>query len=178
MRYSVILLMALAACGDNNLAATSQKERTGSTARPVSQQETSSKIRNNIEVMGSGGVTVEQAYLTYDDGTLVSEDNVTNVNKKLVLNLVVSGWEVQGGKVHLEASEKLMTSEGQVLLDEPQLFTKSGLQALSPEDARYLRLNIVITGVNELSDYYEVAFKVWNLYTQQFVYGNYRFYIG
>lgn len=177
MRYYILVLLAFAACGQNNTADSAKKEGNANMVRPASQQESSAKIRNNIEVQGNG-VTVEQAYLTYDDGTLVSDDNVTNVNKKLVLNLVVSGWQVQNGKVQLEASEKLTTSEGQVLLDEPQLFSKSGLQALSPEDARYLRLNIVITGINELSDYYEVTFKVWNMYTQQFVYGTYRFFIG
>ncbi|RPD48264.1 hypothetical protein DRJ53_10995 [Paracnuella aquatica] len=177
MRYSMLMLLALTACGQNNTATTPTKQSNATLVRPASQQEATAKIRNNIEVQASG-VTLEQAYLTYDDGTLVSEDNVTNVNKKLVLNLVVDGWQVQDGKVHLEASEKLATSEGEVLLDEPALFSKSGLQALSPQDARYLRLNIVVTGINELSDYYEVTFKVWNTYTQQFIYGTYRFFIG
>lgn len=169
MRYFCFLLLVLASCGaaDNQTA-----------DKPLVKSEVSTpaqaKIRNNIQVQ-SNGVKVEQAFLTYEDGTLVPADNVTAINKKLLLNLVVSGWEEKDGSVQLEASEKVTTSEGQVILDVPDLFTQSGLQSLSAKDARYLRLNVVITGINELSDYYKVEFKVWNQYTQQFIYGTYQF---
>ena len=46
------------------------------------------KIRNGIEVKANG-VDVEQAFLTYEDGTLVDESNTTSVNKKLKINFVV-----------------------------------------------------------------------------------------
>lgn len=137
---------------------------------------TNAKIRNNINVQGNG-VQVEQAFLTYADGTLVSDDNVTNINKELKLNLVIDGWEAKDGRVLLGASEKVTTSEGEVLMNEPDLFNnvKNGFLL---KDARYIQLSLTVPALNELADHYTVEFKVWSPYTQQFVYGSYQFFIG
>ena len=75
------------------------------------------KIRNGIEVKANG-VDVEQAFLTYEDGTLVDESNTTSVNKKLKINFVVKGWKAENDKVALEANEKITTSDGDIVMDE------------------------------------------------------------
>src|SRR5215208_3781033 len=126
----------------------------------------SGKIRNGIKVYANR-VKVEQAFLTYDDGSLVDETNTTSVNRKLKINFVVKGWKAENGKVALEANEKVTTNDGDVILDEQELFSKGGLQAISVEDAQYPRLSVVINQVNKLYDYYLVTFKIWNRGTDQ-----------
>jgi len=135
------------------------------------------KIRNGIDV-NAKGVKVEQAFLTYDDGSLVDETNTTSVNKKLKLNLVVKGWKEENDKVALEANEKVTTSDGDVIMDEQELFSKGGMETISAADAEYPRLSVVINQVNKLYDYYLVSFKIWNKQTDQSIEGKYKFHIN
>ena len=97
------------------------------------------KIRNGINV-NAKGVEVEQAFLTYDDGSLVDENNTTSVNKKLKINFVVKGWKADNGQVALEANEKVTSSDGDVIMDEKELFSRGGLQTISAADAEFPRL--------------------------------------
>jgi hypothetical protein len=143
----------------------------------VSKNSSASKIRNGIDV-NAKGVKVEQAFLTYDDGSLVDETNTTSVNKKLKINFVVKGWKVENNKVALEANEKITTSDGDVIMDEQELFSKGGLEAISAADAEYPRLSVVINQVNKLYDFYLVSFKIWNKGTDQSIEGKYKFHIN
>jgi hypothetical protein len=143
----------------------------------VSKNSSASKIRNGIDV-NAKGVKVEQAFLTYDDGSLVDETNTTSVNKKLKINFVVKGWKVENNKVALEANEKITTSDGNVIMDEQELFSKGGLEAISAADAEYPRLSVVINQVNKLYDFYLVSFKIWNKGTDQSIEGKYKFHIN
>jgi hypothetical protein len=143
----------------------------------VSKNSSASKIRNGIDV-NAKGVKVEQAFLTYDDGSLVDETNTTSVNKKLKINFVVKGWKVENDKVALEANEKITTSDGDVIMDEQELFSKGGLEAISAADAEYPRLSVVINQVNKLYDFYLVSFKIWNKGTDQSIEGKYKFHIN
>ena len=143
----------------------------------ASKNSSASKIRNGIDV-NAKGVKVEQAFLTYDDGSLVDETNTTSVNKKLKINFVVKGWKVENNKVALEANEKITTSDGDVIMDEQELFSKGGLEAISAADAEYPRLSVVINQVNKLYDFYLVSFKIWNKGTDQSIEGKYKFHIN
>ena len=135
------------------------------------------KIRNGINV-NAKGVQVEQAFLTYEDGSLVDESNTTSVNKKLKINFVVKGWKAENDQVALEANEKVTTSDGDVILDEKELFSKGGVQAISAADAEFPRLSVVISQVNKLYDFYLVSFKIWNKGTDQSIEGNYKFHVN
>lgn len=135
------------------------------------------KIRNGIKFTPKG-ISVEQAFLTYEDGSLVDESNTTSVNRKLKINFVVKGWKGENGKVALEANEKVTTNDGDVILDEKELFSRGGLQAISVEDAQYPRLSVVINQVNKLYDFYLVSFKIWNRGTDQALEGEYKFHIN
>jgi hypothetical protein len=143
----------------------------------ASKNSPASKIRNGIDVSAKG-VKVEQAFLTYDDGSLVDETNTTSVNKKLKINFVVKGWKVENDNVALEANEKITTSDGDVIMDEQELFSKGGLEAISAADAEYPRLSVVINQVNKLYDFYLVSFKIWNKGTDQSIEGKYKFHIN
>ena len=122
---------------------------------PGTKNISSAKIRNGIDV-NAKGVKVEQAFLTYDDGSLVDESNTTSVNKKLKINFVVKGWKAENDKLALEANEKITTSDGDVIMDEQELFSKGGLETISAADAEYPRLSVVINQVNKLYDFYLV----------------------
>lgn len=131
-------------------------------------------VRNGIQLR-TNGVLIEQAFLTYEDGSPVDESNTTTLNKKLKINFVVQGWREQNGQVQLEASEKVMTSDDAVIMDEKELFSKAGMKALSPVDAQFLRLTVEVNGMRQLHEYYLVSFRIWNKGTDQWIEGEYKF---
>jgi hypothetical protein len=143
----------------------------------ATKKTTLGKIRNGIEVKANG-VDVEQAFLTYEDGTLVDESNTTSVNKKLKINFVVKGWKAENGKVALEANEKITTSDGDIVMDEKELFSRGGMETISAADAEYPRLSVVISQLSKLHDFYLVSFKIWNKGTDQSLEGNYKFHLN
>lgn len=136
------------------------------------------KVRNGIKLTTKGGVRVEQAYLTYsDDGTLVDEQNITAVNREMRLNLKMDGWKPEDGQVFIEAAEKVTTSDGKIVLDEPALFKAASMESVSEAAAKEVYLDVVIRKVYTLSDYFLVEFRVWNKKDGQAVEGSYKFYL-
>lgn len=141
-----------------------------------SKEESKSKIRNGITIQ-SKGINVEQAFLLKEDGSLLPDDNKVKVNEKIKLRLVSSGWKEKEGKVFIDASEKVETNEGNVFLDEKNLFG-AYTDGLSPEDAKYITLSVVITQIDKLYDFYRVSFQVKDLTDpQNSVEGFYKLYI-
>lgn len=131
-----------------------------------------SKIRNGIK-LEEHGLKVEQAFLLFEDNTLVPEGNVTTVNRKILCRLIIKGWTEKDGKIHIGASEKIETNDGNVFLDEKDLFESQ--EAVNPEDAEYITLSAVITGVDKLYDYFLVTFKVWDKTSNKSVDGSFQF---
>jgi hypothetical protein len=131
-------------------------------------------IRNGIELTANG-VFVEQAFLTYEDGSPIDESNTTTLNKKIKINFVVQGWQELDGIVALEANEKVMTSDGDVIMDEKELFSKGGMKTLPPLDAQFVRLTVEVNGIRKPHEYYLVSFKIWNKGTDQWIEGEYKF---
>jgi hypothetical protein len=175
MRYTIILLLVFC------FASCEVKVKTAQDTEPGKDSYTrnNNKIRNGIEVKTSGGVEVKQAFLSYaDDGSLVDDKNITALKRKIKLNLILDGWKEENGRVELEASEKVTTNEGDVVLEVNNLFQQSGLESLSPADAKEVTLSVVIDVVHKLSDYFLVEFSVWNEKADQSVKGHYKFYIN
>lgn len=131
-------------------------------------------IRNGIELR-SNGVVVEQAYLTYEDGSVVDEANTTTLNKKVKINFIVRGWKEVNGQVPLEATEKVTTSDGDVVMDEKALFSKGGMKALLPVDAQFPRLTVEVSGMHKAIKHYLVSFRIWNKEADQWIEGEYKF---
>lgn len=141
-----------------------------------SKDEAKSKIRNGISIQ-SKGIEAEQAFLLREDGSLLPDDNKVKVNEKIKMRLVASGWKEKDGKVFIDASEKVETNEGNVFLDEKNLFA-AYTDGLSPEDAKYITLSVVITQIDKLYDFYRVSFQVKDLTDpQNRVEGFYKLYI-
>jgi hypothetical protein len=107
----------------------------------------------------------------------VNENNITAVNRKLKLNLLVDGWKAEDGKVYLDASEKVLTSDGRTIMDEPKLFTASNIESVSETDSKNIYLNVVITNIDKLVDHFLVQFEVWNRKADQSIKGQYKFYL-
>ena len=71
-------------------------------------KKTSSKIRNGIELNTTGNLKVSQAFLLFEDGTLVPESNEAKVNQPVNLRLIIEdGFTENNGKVEIGASEKI-----------------------------------------------------------------------
>ena len=122
---------------------------------------TSPKIKNGIDLKANG-LTVSQAFLIYEDGTLVGDDNTAKVGQKIKMRLVIDGgWQEAEGRVYPGASEKIETNEGDVVLDEKDLFA-SMETGVAAEDAKLITLSAVITGLDKLHDYFLVTFRVWD----------------
>ena len=120
---------------------------------------------------------MEQAFLITEDGSLLPEDNKVKVNQKIKLRLIASGWTEKDGRIFIDASEKVETNEGNVFLDEKDLF-RDYQDGLSPEDAKYITLSVVITQIDKLYDYYRVLFQVKDkIDGQKSVEGSYKLYI-
>jgi len=105
------------------------------------------------------------------------EDNKVKVNQKVRLRLIASGWAEKDGRVFIDASEKVETSDGTVVLNEKDLF-RDYKDGLAPEDVKFITLSVVITQIDKLYDYYRVAFQVKDKSDEQnSVEGFYKLYI-
>ncbi|HEU5168306.1 MAG TPA: hypothetical protein VFU29_22325 [Chitinophagaceae bacterium] len=135
-----------------------------------------SKIRNGIEI-SSKGIKVEQAFLLFDDGNLVPEGNKVKVKQNVKLRVICKGWKTKNGKVFLSGSEIVETSEKNVLLNDSTLFREYE-SGISPSDAEYISMDVVITQVTRLYDYYKIIFRINDLSdNRNIVEGYYKLYL-
>lgn len=144
-------------------------------SKDATTEKTTSKIRNGIQLK-TNGLKVEQAFLSYEDGSLVSNENKIDVNQKVILRLIMDGWKEENGKVMIGATEKLTTSKGQTILDTEDLFSAYA-EGVDAKDAKYITLTAVITRLDELYDYFLVEFRVWDKKSGGDVTGSYKLYL-
>lgn len=171
------LALFIARCGQGNSNADANKDTTKiavdtitKTAPPPPKND---KIRNGIKLT-SNILKVSQAFLMDAEGKLVSDDNVTGINQYLTLRLIIdSGWVPNNNIVKIGASEKVVASDGSIVLDEKDLF--EGGDEVSPADANVIDIKVIIQQVIKLVDYYEVHFRVWDKIGAGDITGSYRF---
>lgn len=168
MRPLIILLLLLSAC--------EVKVSTGNDKQAEQPARNKSKIRNGVDIAATGDVKVEQAFLTYvDNGSFVSDSNVTTLNRPVKLSLIVTGWKGTDGKVSLDAGQTITTSEGNVVLAEKDMFKDAG--RVSEKDAGYLSFQSVITRLNKLFDYFLVEVVVRNKEADQQVKASFKLHV-
>ncbi len=148
----------------------------GSTEATAPAKKTDSKIRNEITVQAKG-LKIEQAFLLYQDGTLVPEGNKAKVGEDVNMRLIISGWKEENGMVYPGAGEKITTSNNNVVLDEKDLFADYTATGVKASDAKYITLTATITKVEVLVDYYEVSFRVWDKKGDGEITGSYKLHI-
>lgn len=134
------------------------------------------KVLHDIIVKESGGLQVAQAYLSFESGNLLPKSNTAPLGVPVYLNLVIKdGWDVQDGMVSLDATEKITTNKGQVVLDAPNLFgTKS---SVNESDASRIVLKATITKTDPAIYYFVVNYHVWDKRGQGEVKGSYKLFI-
>lgn len=135
------------------------------------------RLTNDIE-MQADGVTVEKAYLVFQDGTAVPEGNITDFSQSVRLTIVVEdGWKLDSnGRVSLGAYEKIEVETGEVLLEEEDLFAKNGDTTISEKDAGRISLSATIKlrkEIKPLTTFY-VYFRVWDKIGKGFIQGRYK----
>ena len=134
------------------------------------------RIYNNIEIV-SPGLKISKAYLVYEGGVRVPDDNFVDFKKWIKLQLEVdSGWVVQNGKVMLGAAEKITAENGRVILEDNDLFKKYP-DGITAEDAKYIVLSAGVDlkeGAAPTS--FTVAFRVWDKNGSGYAEGSYKLY--
>jgi hypothetical protein len=136
------------------------------------------RVRNDIK-LETNNVKLEKAYLVFNDGSNIPEDNIVDFSKEIKMIVVVdSGWKELNGKVNLGASEKI-TVLGKVLLDEKDIFAKDlSSTGISPEDAKIIGLTASIELKSEVRPLttFLVSFNIWDKNSEAFVKGSYKLY--
>ena len=169
---AVIMVLFIAAL--QNVAAQTTKPVVVAKAKPVVAK---TKIKNNIQLK-TIGFKVSQAYLTFDDGTAVPQDNKVELDQKITLLLIIDeGWKVTDSLVYPGASEKITLSNGYMVLNNEDLFTAYNETGVSAADARYISLKAKITQMDNKKNYIIVKFNVWDKKGTSSLSGSYKFFI-
>ena len=167
----VALFLLFTICSCEIKVSTNKDEKSGGTPIPDNERR-NGKIRNGI-ALKENGLQVEEAYLVTEDGSLMSNENKIDVNDEVKMKLVMSGWKAENDRVFAGASERVLTSEGDTVLNEPDLFTGN----IDAEDAKYINLSVNITKITKIVDYFLVEFRVWDKKTNADVSGSYKLYL-
>ncbi|MGC4103657.1 hypothetical protein [Ferruginibacter sp.] len=126
------------------------------------------------------GFVVKEAYLVFDeDNSNVPEGNTVMLNQKVNLKIVLSkGFKEINGKVFPGGKEKIVLSNGEVILDSEDLFSAFDNEGVSPDDALYINLKAVITEIKDKKNFVTVSFRVWDKkFTGNLITGSYIMHI-
>jgi hypothetical protein len=155
---------------------TGKKSAEEKTSDSKGEKSSNSNIRNGVK-LNEKGLKVDQAFLIFlKDGNLVPADNKVEVGQQVGLRLILHGWKEENGKVFPGTSEKISTSDGDVLLDEKDLFS-SYTDGVSPKDAGIITISATITKLDKLYDHFLISFRVWDKKGENEVAGSYKLYI-
>lgn len=152
-----------------------QKKESASTTKL--DEKTGVRTSNEISLQPEG-LKIEKAYLIFEDGSRVPADNIVDFSKGVKLVLIIdSGWTVKDGKVMLGASEKIEAENGEVMLDEEDLF-KAYTDGVSATDAKTIALTARIKLKREIRPLttFTISFKLWDKNSNAFVQGRYKLY--
>ncbi len=134
-------------------------------------------IKNGIKFKATG-LTVSEAYLFFDDESLVPENNKVTLNQNVNLLLIIEeGWNMPGGRVYPGSKQVLKLNTGVEILNSEELFAAFDETGVSPEDARYITLNAVITELKDKKNYVIVNFRVWDKKGSGEITGSYKLYV-
>ena len=167
---ALLLLFTICSC---EIKVSTNKDGKVSSTIPDNEKK-NNKIRNGI-ILKENGLQVEEAYLVTHDGSLMSNENKIDVNEEVKMKLVMSGWKAENDRVFAGASERVLTSEGDTVLNEPDLF--KNLEHIDANDAKYINLSVSINKIPQIVDYFLVEFKVWDKKTNAGISGSYKLYL-
>lgn len=175
--FFLLALTALLSCNglvkNKESANQSPAQKTTSNTTPA---ESDAEVLNNVTVRESGGLQVAKAYLSFEDGTLLPKTNRAKVGQTVYLNLLVDkGWTVKDGFVSLDASERIETADGRLVLNAPNLY--KALPQIEEEKAAHLFLKATITATQPDIDHFVVNYHVWDKQGNGEIKGRYLLYV-
>jgi hypothetical protein len=134
------------------------------------------RIYNNIE-LNFTGVKISKAFLLLANGKRVPDDNFVDFKSPVKMQLAIdSGWVEQNGKVLLGASEKIITEEGAVLVNEQDLFQKYP-DGVSVADSKSIYLSATVKlKEGAAPTFFTVSFRIWDKQGNGNIEGNYKLY--
>ena len=132
------------------------------------------KLYNGIRL--ESNVKVNKAYLAFTDGDRVPDDNFIGENTPVKLLVFIdSGWVEENGISSLGASEKVTTENGQVILDEEDLFLKKEMEEMPAKDARTIGLTVSLRlAKNSPPQSFNVEFRIWDKKGNGYITGDYQ----
>jgi hypothetical protein len=118
-------------------------------------------VTNNINI-NVKGVKLKKATLLLPNNNQVADDNVVELNQKIRLALFIEdGWKLKDGKAFVGGSEKMTSSEGDVIVDAADLFSDYDQTGIDPEDAKVISLSAVIQQESSNAKHYNVEYKFY-----------------
>ena len=152
-----------------NKAATTQQQN-----KPENKNEL---IKNGI-IIHSNGFKVSEAYLVSDDENLVPENNKVALHQNVNMLLIIdSGWAEVGGRVYPGSKQILKLNTGAEILNTEELFAAFDETGVSPEDARYITLNTIVTELKDKKKHIVVNFSLWDKKGASKLTGSYKLFI-
>jgi hypothetical protein len=134
-------------------------------------------IKNGI-TLKSRGFKVAEAYLLFDDENPVPEDNKVSLHQNVNMLLIIdSGWTEIDGRVYPGSKQVLKLNTGAEILSSEELFAAFDETGVSPEDARYITLNAIISDIKDKKKYVIVNFRVWDKKGTSELTGSYKLFI-
>lgn len=131
-------------------------------------------LENNIQLTATGGFQVASAYLAYEDGSRVPKGNKAKLNQKVFVWIIISnGWKSINGKIKVGAAQSIVTDQGNVIIDEKNLFPP-GKDEAKLEDGRFISLNARVTALPKKIPYFTVKFSVWDKNGNGKITGSYK----
>jgi hypothetical protein len=156
----------------------SHKEEKSSNNSTGPKDHASAKTLNDIE-LNTKDVVVDRAFLSKDNGDLISPDNTVALGEKinLVIN-ITEGWKENNGKNFIGASEVITTDTGIEILNSEDLFSAYDEEGIAINDAKVITLKARITNQpTPPAEYYKVRFRVWDKKGNGEITGSYKFHI-
>lgn len=165
----LLIAVVLSSCEFECSVGKNQKEPEGK-----ARVENDARIYNEIKIT-SYKANLKRAYLQFEDGSRVPDDNFVDFTQPV--NLILDfdgGWSADAGKVFLGASEKIIDERGRVLLDAPDLFEKYTTDGISETDAKRVSIKATIRiRENTPPTSFSVQFRVWDKAGDAYVEGSY-----
>jgi hypothetical protein len=179
-KYFWLLLIgfSLMACDNFNQKKDEDTESKKKNMTTENEPDTNSNadILNNIIVHEKGGVKLSHAFLSYEDGRLVPRGNKTALSQPVFLNLMIEkGWTVQDAKVSIDASTKIETNNGELVVNAPNLF--KAMLFVDESRANAIQLKARITKTRPGIAYFLINYHVWDKRGNGEVKGSYKLYI-
>jgi len=139
--------------------------------KPIIKEGTA--LYNGIDLY-TNKIHVEKAYLVYDNGERIPEDNFVDFTNNIKLILIIrDGWKIVDGKVKLGASKKVKDENGNLILDENDLFSEN--ETITAEDAKIIGLTLSIrVQQNNSPASFVTSFRVWDKNGEGYIEGVYK----